>query len=123
MLKTNYKLFTIILLLVTGGLFTVGMMFSSMTQIILHTLEFMILFEIVRALAEFVFDNSNRMKMRYIVDSAILFAVRELYVGLIEIHKDLILGVIIVTVSLLSLGALIFYRTKLVKYSPDFFND
>lgn len=122
-MKKNPTLFTVILLLTTGVLFAYGQYTNDMTHVILHTLEFLILFEIVRALTEFILSNNNRIKLRYIVDSAFLFAVRELYVGLVEIHTNIVLGLVITGVSLVGMGALVFLRTKLVKYSPDFFND
>lgn len=122
-MKKNYNLFTFVLLFMTSVLFYYGVAFSTINMVILHTLEFLILFEIVRAIAEFILNKENRIKMRYIIDSAILFSIRELYVGLVELHTNLQMGAALTGISLVALGALIFFRTKLVKYSPDFFKD
>lgn len=136
MVQTNYNLFTTLLISLTAILFGYGLYIDDINSVILHTLEFLILFEIVRAMAEFILNKQNRVKMRYIIDSAILFSIRELYVGLVEIHNDtmitfsifgyeftMLLGIIMTFVSLTAIGALVFIRTKLVKYSPDFFNE
>lgn len=123
MVKKNYNLFTFLLFLLTSVLFYYGIVYSTINNTILHTLEFLILFEIIRAIAEFILNKENRIKMRYIIDSAILFSIRELYVGLVELHTNLQIGAALTGISLVSLGALIFFRTKLVKYSPDFFKE
>jgi len=44
---------------------------------------------------------------------------RELFVGWVMLKTDLILGLIIMMVSLFTMGILIYYRFKVVKSSSD----
>jgi uncharacterized membrane protein (DUF373 family) len=75
--------------------------------------------ETVRTIYDYVFKDEHRIKIRYVVDGGILFGFRELFVGWIMIKTDLFLGIIIMVISLISIGVLFYFRTKAIDDSPD----
>ena len=114
---------------VTVILFFVGIYFYDLPTVILSLLEMLIMLEIVRAIFDYVVEHEHRVKVRYIVDSAIVFSVHEAYAGWIIIKKigdtnisvdNFYLGVGILIISLIAMGVLIHYRTKVIQSSPDY---
>jgi len=93
--------------------------FIPIAEIIIMSLSFVILMEVVRTIYEYIANDNHRVKVRYIIDGSILFSLREFFVGLVMLKTSLILGIIIVSVSLISTGALVFYRKKIIQSSPD----
>ena len=88
------------------------------TDIILHTLSFLVLLEIVRTVYEYTIKPNHRIKLRYMLDGAILFSIRELFIGLTLIKNDLSTGLIISGASMGVIGLLIAYRIQVIKSSP-----
>ncbi len=82
-------------------------------------LYFMIYVELIRAIADFIFDSDHKFKVRYIYDMGIIFIIRELLVTLTANHhhieKELIfIGISIVV--LIVLFVLRIYDAKTFKY-------
>jgi len=86
----------------------------STTNIILNLLNFLIILEIVRTIWDYVVKDGHIIKIRFILDGAILFCIRELFVGLTMMKVDIVLSGFITCLSLLTIGALVFYRHKIV---------
>ncbi len=103
------------LLILVGALlvFSTSFWFST-TDIILNLLNFLIILEIVRTIWDYVVKDEHIIKIRFIIDGAILFCIRELFVGLTMMKVDIILSGLITLLSLLTIGALVFYRHKIV---------
>jgi uncharacterized membrane protein (DUF373 family) len=93
--------------------------YVGVSVVIIQTLSFLILMEIVRTIYEYVINPEHRVKVRYIIDGGILFGMRELFVGWVMLKTNLMLSLIIMSVSLIVIGALIFYRYKVIMSSPD----
>jgi uncharacterized membrane protein (DUF373 family) len=109
----------ILIIILTIILFGVSY-FTGMANVIIYTLNFLILVEIVRTIVDYINNPEHRIKIRYIIDSGILFSIRELFVGMVMMKTPaLALSLIIIITSMLVLGGLIFYRHKVIKSSPD----
>lgn len=52
--------------------------YVSLFTVIAHLLSFIIVLEVVRMLMEFSFNKNHVMKLRYVIDGAILFFLRDL---------------------------------------------
>jgi len=107
-----------LILILTSILFATSYWFD-ISQIIIMSLSFMILLEVVRTIYEYIVNPNHRVKMRYVIDGAILFGIRELFVGWVMLKTDLTMGLVIFGISILAIGILIFYRYKVIKSSPD----
>ena len=113
----------IVIFLLTLGLFGLSY-FVGIATVIIQTLSFLILMEIVRTIYDYLTKPEHRVKIRYIVDGGILFGMRELFVGWVMLKSSTLsgivlfgfaiptalLGLIIMIISLLTIGALIFFR-------------
>ena len=122
----------IVIFLLTLGLFSVSY-FVGIASVIIQTLSFLILLEIVRTIYDYIARPEHRVKMRYIIDGGILFGMRELFVGWVMLKSSTLsgiisfgfavpsalLGLIIMIISLVTIGALIFFRYKVIMSSPD----
>ncbi len=117
-----YKLFSIekapvyIKLLISIFLFSLVSDFhdiNSFSKLVVAILEFIILLELVRMLVDFVFSDDNRIKLRYMIDSTIVFFIRDLMLIVNDKFDTAkiaaILGVI---------GVLFIFRIISMKYSP-----
>jgi len=93
--------------------------FFSIAKIIVYTLSFLILLESVRTIYDFVFEEQHRIKLRYLIDGAILFGLRELFVGWVMIKTDTKIGLIIMIVSLFSIFTLLLFRKDVIINSPS----
>ena len=93
--------------------FSTSLWFKT-TDIIINLLNFLIILEIVRTIWDYVVKDGHIIKIRFILDGAILFCIRELFVGLTMMKADIILSSFITCLSLLTIGALVFYRHKIV---------
>jgi len=122
----------LIVFMITSILFGLSY-FIGVTKIIIGALSFLILLEIIRTIYDYITKPEHRVKVRYIVDGGILFGMRELFVGWIMLKSNTLSGIIffgsnipaaliglfIMSISLLVIGILIFYRYKVIQSSPD----
>jgi uncharacterized membrane protein (DUF373 family) len=88
--------------------------FFTLTQIILNLLSFLIMLEIIRTIWDYLVKDNHIIKIRFIIDGAILFCIRELFVGLTMMKEEIITAVLITLLSLFTIGALVFYRHKII---------
>jgi uncharacterized membrane protein (DUF373 family) len=88
-------------------------MIDSFSHLVVALLEFIIILELVRMLIEFLFGDENRLKMRLMLDSTIIFFIRDIM--LIANDKfDMIKNT-----SILGIIAILFVlRVLSMKYSP-----
>jgi len=77
-------------------------------------LELIIILELVRMLVEFILSDDNRIKLRFMIDSTIVFFIRDLMLvmnhGFDAYKAASILGIIL---------ALFIFRILSMKYSPS----
>lgn len=87
---------------------------DSFTTLIVALLEFIIILEIVRMLIEFLFSEENRIRLRFMIDSTIIFFIRDIMLIVNDkfdfIKIASILGII---------GVLFIFRGLSMKYSPS----
>jgi len=102
--------------IITLGLFISVEDFSSISSfstLAVALLEFIIILELVRMLMEFLFGNENRLKLRLMIDSTIIFFIRDIML-IVNDKFDLIK-----IVSILGIIAILFvFRIVTMKYSP-----
>jgi uncharacterized membrane protein (DUF373 family) len=86
---------------------------DSFSHLVVALLEFIIILELVRMLIEFLFGDENRLKMRLMLDSTIIFFIRDIM--LIANDK---FDMIKIT-SIMGIIAILFIlRVLSMKYSP-----
>lgn len=89
---------------------------DSFGKLAVALLEFIIILELVRMLIEFMFSEENRIRMRLMIDSTIVFFIRDIMLIVNDTFDSkkifIILGVIAI---------LMFFRVVLIKYSPSNF--
>jgi len=87
---------------------------NSFSQLAVALLEFIIILELVRMLIGFVLSDDNRIKLRLMIDSTIVFFIRDIML-IVNDKFDLakiasILGII---------GILFVFRVVAMRYSPS----
>lgn len=88
---------------------------NSFSTLAVGLLEFIIILELVRMLMEFLFSDDNRIKLRLMIDSTIIFFIRDIMLivndkfDLIKIAS--ILGIIAI---------LLVFRIVTMKFSPSY---
>lgn len=91
---------------------------DSFAKLAVALLEFIIILELVRMLIEFLFSDDNRIKLRLMIDSTIVFFIRDIML----IVNDKFDGVKIV--SVLGIIAVLFlFRIVAMKYSPSYMEE
>lgn len=108
----------IVIVVISGILFSL-INFYDISTIIIYTMSFLVLLEAVRSVVSFVLDESHKIKLRYVIDGAILFGVRELFVGWVMLKKDFNEGFALAAFSFFLILGLVFIRIIAVKNSPD----
>jgi uncharacterized membrane protein (DUF373 family) len=68
-------------------LFGVGSLFFSLVQIIIQLLYFIIVLEITRMVIEYIKSKEHRVKIRYLIDAAIIAGIREIIIIVVDSHK------------------------------------
>jgi len=76
--------------------------------------------EVVRTIYEYLTNNQHRIKVRYVIDGAILFGIRELFVGWVMLKENQEKGMLIMSLSFIGIFILIMYRILVIKSSPDY---
>lgn len=88
---------------------------DSFAKLAVAILEFIIILELVRMLIDFLFSNDNRIQLRLMIDSTIVFFIRDIM--LIVNDKFDILKIL----SILCVIAVLFiFRVLSMKYSPSY---
>ncbi len=87
---------------------------NSFSTLIVALLEFIIVLEIVRMLIEFLFSDENNIKLRFMIDSTIIFFIRDIML-IANSHFDFMkIGLILVIIAVLFL-----FRGLTIKFSPS----
>jgi len=86
----------------------------SFSTLAVALLEFIIILELVRMLIEFLFSEENRIRMRFMIDSTIIFFIRDIML-IVNDKFDFIK-----IASILGIIAVLFlFRGLSMKYSPS----
>ena len=87
---------------------------NSFSTLAVAILEFIIILELIRMLIEFLFSDENRIKLRFMIDSTIIFFIRDIMLIVSDKFDFLkitsILGIILI---------LFFFRILTMKFSPS----
>ena len=102
----------------TALLFSLSIWYD-IAQIIIMGLSFVILLGVVRTVFEYGTNDNHRVKVRYSIDSAIIFGIRELFVGWVMLKTDLMSGSSIMLLSLAAIYILVRVRKRVIDSSPD----
>jgi len=87
---------------------------DSFARLAVALLEFIIILELVRMLIEFLFSDDNRIKLRLMIDSTIVFFIRDI-VLIVNDKFD----VVKIAAMLGIIAVLFFFRFIAMKYSPS----
>lgn len=93
--------------------------FCGFFTTITHILEFIILIEVVRTVSSYIIDNNHHMSIRFIVDGAIVFMVRELILLMATPNAEKTYIVFKLTSIVLVLFSLFLFRIAAIRYSPE----
>ena len=89
---------------------------NTFSKLVVTILEFIIILELVRMLIDFLLSDENRIRMRLMIDSTIVFFIRDLMLIVNDTFDSkkifTILGVI---------GVLFLFRIITIKFSPSNF--
>ncbi len=88
---------------------------DSFSKLAVALLEFVIILELVRMIIEFLFSDDNRIKIRLMIDSTIVFFIRDIML----IVNDKFDGMKILSI-LGIIGVLFIFRIIAMKYSPSY---
>ncbi|MGB5794078.1 phosphate-starvation-inducible PsiE family protein [Poseidonibacter sp.] len=87
---------------------------DSFSKLAVTILEFIIILELIRMLIEFLLSDENRIRMRLMIDSTIVFFIRDIMLIVNDTFNSekvfTILGII---------GVLFVFRIIAIKYSPS----
>jgi len=87
---------------------------NTFSKLAVSLLEFIIILELVRMLIEFLFSDENRIKLRLMIDSSIVFFIRDILLIVSDKFDTIkifsILGIIFI---------LFMFRIIAMKYSPS----
>ena len=86
---------------------------DSFSHLVVALLEFIIILELVRILIEFLFSDENRVKMRLMIDSTIIFFISDI---MLIAHDTF--EMINITSILGNIAILFILRVLSMKYSP-----
>lgn len=86
----------------------------SFSTLAVAILEYIIILELVRMLIEFMFTDENRIKLRYMIDSTIIFFIRDIMLIVSEkFDFEKILSILAI------IGILFVFRGLTIKFSPS----
>lgn len=87
---------------------------DSFSKLAVVLLEFIIILELVRMLIEFMFSDENRIRIRLMIDSTIVFFIRDLMLIVNDSFDSKKIFTILVVIAIL-----IFFRIVAIKFSPS----
>lgn len=100
-------------------LFGIALIFSHIA-VVINLLYFIIILEITRMIVEYIKSPTHRVKIRYLVDAAIVAVVRELIIIIVDSHK-LVEHLLALKIYFGILFGLLIARIIVLKISPDGF--
>jgi len=114
-LKQNKTTITIIL-----GLMIFSLSYwIDLAVLMIKLLSLLIIFEIMRTIIEYITLDEHRIKIRYVIEGAIIFGIREFFVGWVMIKKDLFLGSAIMILSAFGIWFFMKQRSKSIKQEEE----
>ena len=87
---------------------------DSFSKLAVTLLEFIIILELVRMLIEFMFSDENRIRIRLMIDSTIVFFIRDLMLIVNDSFDSKKIFTILAVIAIL-----IFFRIVAIKFSPS----
>jgi uncharacterized membrane protein (DUF373 family) len=87
---------------------------DSFSTLAVALLEFIIILELVRMLIEFLFSDDNRIKLRFMIDSTIVFFIRDIMLIVNDKFDFMKIASILGIISVLFI-----FRGLTMKYSPS----
>lgn len=87
---------------------------NSFSTLVVALLEFIIILELVRMLIGFLFSDENRIKLRLMIDSTIVFFIRDIMLIVNDKFDIVKIGSVLGIISVLFL-----FRIITMKYSPS----
>lgn len=88
---------------------------NSFTKLAVALLEFIIILELVRMLIEFLFSDDNRIKLRLMIDSTIVFFIRDIMLIVNDKFDGYKIAAILGIITVLFL-----FRIIAMKFSPSY---
>jgi len=85
----------------------------SFSTLAVALLEFIIILELIRMLVEFLFSDDNRIKLRFMIDSTIIFFIRDIMLIVNDKFDMMKISSILVIIAVLFI-----FRILSMKYSP-----
>jgi uncharacterized membrane protein (DUF373 family) len=114
----------ILAFIIASVLFSMALYYSreqyelSIAVFVGYAFYFIVFLEISRAIVEYVFDGENRIKVKYIYDTGIVFTIRELLVTTTINHHKIIEEIVYICVMSAILILLAILRYVDYKYNP-----
>ncbi len=87
---------------------------DSFSKLVVTLLEFIIVLELVRMLIEFMFSDEHRIKIRFMIDSTIVFFIRDLMLIVNDSFNSTKIFIILAVI-----GILLAFRIVTIKFSPS----
>ncbi len=87
---------------------------DSFSKLVVTLLEFIIVLELVRMLIEFMFSDEHRIRIRLMIDSTIVFFIRDLMLIVNDSFDSKKIFTILVVIAVL-----IFFRIIAIQFSPS----
>lgn len=104
--------------LVASVLFGIALLLNNPIQIVINLLYFIIVLEVTRMIVEYIRSPKHRVKIRYLVDAAIIATLREIIILIVDSHHilDHIANLILYSSGVVFL---MLVRYLSMKVSPD----
>ncbi len=87
---------------------------DNFSKLVVALLEFIIVLELIRMLIEFMFSDENRIRIRLMIDSTIVFFIRDLMLIVNDSFDSRKMYIILSII-----GILIIFRFITTKFSPS----
>ena len=109
MKETIQKLYysNILVIVISVLMFGYGLYTHTINEIILYLLEFTVIFELVRAFNHYMKDG--QLKVRYAIDAAIFYSIKELYIGFTSYKIDNSYGLILIAIIVITVLMVVRY--------------
>ncbi len=87
---------------------------TTFSKLVVTLLEFIIVLELIRMLIDFMFTDEHRIRIRFMIDSTIVFFIRDLMLIVNDSFNPNKIFTILAVIAIL-----IGFRIALIKYSPS----
>lgn len=87
---------------------------NSFARLVVALLEFIIILELVRMLIEFLFSDENRIRIRLMIDSTIVFFIRDVMLIANDTFDSKKIFIVLAVI-----GILLIFRIVTIRFSPS----